>query len=89
MIPFSTSREANPGSISTGPRKNWIGDYWLRRDFTRASRQSPMWKPAANRLLGWPPPLRLLDIEGLLRLISENTRRRLFDWVIAAQAMRP
>jgi hypothetical protein len=33
--------------------------------------------------------LRLFDIEGLLRLIPENTRLRLFDWVITAQAMRP
>jgi GT2 family glycosyltransferase len=49
----------------------------------------PLWKRVGFRVLGWPLWLRLFDIEGLLRLIPENTRLRLFDWVITAQAMRP
>jgi hypothetical protein len=31
----------------------------------------------------------LLDIEGLLRLIPERARLRMFDWIITAQALHP
>jgi GT2 family glycosyltransferase len=56
---------------------------------TREDVRRPLWKRAAFRLLAWPPWLRLLDIEGLLRLIPERARLRMFDWIITAQALHP